>query len=516
VHAFSVSGGQSVRSMSSTTGTASRGEKRRLVLVEAAPADSALQATALEAAGFDVSVVSTGDRLPDIVERGRPAVVVIDLAAGGADPFDLLAAIHALEPPVATIATTADTSLNTAIKAVRAGARDCLVKPFKPERLVSAVRRALGPEPTELDRRAAAVERRPDGFIGSSPQMQAVYQIISTAAASKAAVFITGESGTGKEICAQAIHRAGSRKDKPFVAVNCSAMPRDLIEAELFGHVKGAFTGAVSNRAGAALQAQGGTLFLDEICEMDVTLQAKLLRFLQTGTVQRVGSCAAEDVDVRIVCATNRDPLAEIAAGRFREDLYYRLHVIPIHLLPLRERGADILEIARILLLEIVREEGRPVRRLAPDAEAAILRYPWPGNVRQLQNVLRSMVIFSDQEELTAGALPEPIRAAAAQPAAPWEAPTTARGWPSPVTVAGSARTADTGPVAPGHGDVIEPLWRVEKRAIENAIRLYGDNIARAAAALEISPSTIYRKRQAWATEGGMRTVAEYFVTGQR
>jgi two-component system repressor protein LuxO len=453
--------------------------------------DNALHIAALERAGFEVTALGAGDRLAEIVERGRPSAVVIDLAIGGMDAFDLLGAIHALEPPVAIIAVTADHSLNASIRAIRAGARDCLVKPFKPERLVSVVQRALGAASSEvaaeLRHPAATVSRRPDGFIGSSPQMQSIYRVLETAAASNAAVFISGESGTGKEICAQAIHRASARHNRPFVAINCSAMPRDLVETELFGHMKGAFTGAMSNRAGAALQAHGGTLFLDEICEMDVALQAKLLRFLQMGAIQRVGSSAAESVDVRIICATNRDPLVETAAGRFREDLYYRLHVVPIHLPPLRERGADILEIARSLLVEIALEEGRPVKRLAPSAEAAIARYRWPGNVRQLQNVLRSMVLLNNEEELTANMLPEPITSTAVR----------------------APRKEEVWRIAPGNQRPVEPLWLVEKRAIEYAIRLFEDNIARAAAALEISPSTVYRKRQAWSAEGRAFTATE-------
>src|SRR4051794_29528414 len=234
------------------------GGRRRLVLVEAVPAEAARHAAALEAAGLDVTTLGAGDRLLEAVGRERPDVVVLDLAAGGADPFGLLAAVHALEPPVATIATTADGSLNTAIGALRAGARDCLVKPVRPERLGGARRRALGPERGAGRAGAAAEPRHPppaavgrgaDGFVGSSPQMRAVYRTIATAAASRAAVFVTGESGTGKEVCAQAIHRASPRRDKPFVGINCSAMPRDLVEAEVFGHVKGAFTGAVSSRA---------------------------------------------------------------------------------------------------------------------------------------------------------------------------------------------------------------------------------------------------------------------------
>jgi two-component system repressor protein LuxO len=228
-------------------------------------------------------------------------------------------------------------------------------------------------------------------------------------------------------------------------------------------------------------------------------LQAKLLRFLQTGTVQRVGSGAAESVDVRLICATNRDPLAEIAAGRFREDLYYRLHVIPIHLPPLRERGEDVLEIARTLIGEIATEEGRPQKRLASDAEAAIATYHWPGNIRQLQNVLRNVVLLSHAELITAGMLPQPVRPGAAVPEPRRTASPAILVRPDTVGSNGSASGVMTGNPPLPAAVKVEPLWVLEKRAIENAIRVYADNIARAAAALEISPSTIYRKRQGWA-----------------
>ncbi len=203
------------------------------------------------------------------------------------------------------------------------------------------------------------------GFIGNSLPMQAVYRVIESAASSKATVFITGESGTGKEVCAEAIHAASPRHDKPFIALNCAAIPKELIESELFGHVKGAFTGASTERQGAVEMAHHGTLMLDELCEMDLDLQSKLLRFIQTGTYQKVGSSKTSRVDVRFVCATNRNPWQEVQEGRFREDLYYRLHVIPITLPPLRDRGDDIIEIAHALLGLMSLEEGKNFSRFS-------------------------------------------------------------------------------------------------------------------------------------------------------
>ena len=331
--------------------------------------------------------------------------------------------------------------------------------------------------------------------------MQAVHRTLETVAKSKATVFLTGESGTGKEVCAEAIHRAGARAGRPFVAINCAAIPKDLVESELFGHLKGAFTGAVSNRVGAVAQAHRGTLFLDEICEMDINLQTKLLRFLQTRTLRRIGASEVEQVDVRIICATNRDPSAEIAAGRFREDLYYRLHVVPIHLPPLRERDEDALEIARAFLADYAREEGKGFARLTPGAEAAILAYPWPGNVRELQNILRSTIVLNDGAELAAAHLPEPIRSAAlttgiGAAAAVSNAVDPAAEGPSNV----AAMPLD--PVFHGDQAPTEPLWKVEQSTIERALRRYNNNIQVAAKALEISSSTIYRKRQAWNNVG--------------
>jgi two-component system repressor protein LuxO len=268
------------------------------------------------------------------------------------------------------------------------------------------------------------------------------------------------------------------------VALNCGAIPRGLMESEIFGHVRGAFTGATRDHPGAAVQSDGGTLFLDEIAELDLDLQTKLLRFVQTGCIQRVGSTQSVKVDVRFVCATNRDPQQELAAGRFREDLYYRLHVIPVHLPPLRERRDDVLLLANHFLRRFSAEEGKGFRALTPAAEALFLEYAWPGNIRQLQNVIRNVVVLYDGEQVTLEMLPPPLNGGGGQ------AERFALG-----------RSRASGPGSDGD-EVIRPLHLVEKEAIERAIRLCGGNIPRAAALLEVSPSTLYRKRQAWGTGG--------------
>jgi two-component system, repressor protein LuxO len=298
-------------------------------------------------------------------------------------------------------------------------------------------------------------------------------------------VFVTGESGTGKEVCAEALHRMSNRSSGPFVVINCAAIPRDLLESEIFGHAKGAFTGAVTDRKGAALQANGGTLFLDEICEMDISLQSKLLRFLQDKQVRRLGEDAPRAADVRIVCATNRDPLTEVSAGRFREDLLYRLHVVPVELPPLRDREDDVLLIARHFLLRYAQEDGKSLSSFSHEAEMAMLAYHWPGNIRQLQNVIRSIVVLNDGACVTLDMLPLAIRApGAGTPAVRQEAPAVIQ------------------PVAPRQPEtIIKPLDVVIRETIEYAIARCGGSIPKAAAALTVSPSTLYRRIQSWETE---------------
>ena len=374
------------------------------------------------------------------------------------------------------IAISSGGSINAAVAALKAGAADFLVKPLAPRHCLTG----WSPRSTPSLHRPtpAPVTTVPAadfcGFVGTSPAMLAVYEQITHMAPSRAPVFVTGESGTGKELCAEAIHTLADPTStaRPFIAINCSAIPKDLMESEIFGHVRGAFTGATENRAGAAELADGGTLFLDEIAEMDLGLQAKLLRFLQSGTVRRVGGSETKRVDVRIVCATNRDPQAEIAGGRLRPDLYYRLHVLPIHLPPLRARGGDIARLAQSFLARIAAEEGRRFARLADDALERLAGHPWPGNVRELANVIRRAVVLHDGDALTAAMLPDSLRRDVV---------------PAPAVEAPAAPEA-----------TVRPFHEAERTIIEQAIAAFDGNIAQAAAALCLSPSTVYRKRQAW------------------
>ncbi len=378
------------------------------------------------------------------------------------------------------IATSQKGSVAIAVEAVRAGAADFLVKPFQPAELAKRLLNAVRMEAAREFPAAAITQSQEfegfEGFIGASSAMTEIYEQIKRISPSKAPVFITGESGTGKEVAAEAIHARSDRASGPFIALNCSAIPKELMESEIFGHVKGAFTGAHEDRAGAAELAHGGTLFLDEICEMDLALQAKLLRFVQTGTVRRVGDTKQRNVNVRFVCATNRDPMREVETGNFREDLYYRLHVLPLHLPPLRERAGDIVRLAYAFLSRYAEEEGRAFNGFAPDAALKLEEFSWPGNVRQLQNVIRRVVVLHDAEEVSA----EMLSLSDA------DAPAT------------HEPARDTGPLPRVDSPSIAPLWRQEQKIIEDALKAFGGNAQKAAAALEVAPSTIYRKLQSW------------------
>lgn len=446
-----------------------------LLMVEDTASVAALYRSYLTPLEIDINIVGTGREAIESIAHREPDLILLDLRLPDMTGMDVLHAVKQRSPDVPVIFMTAHGSIDTAVEAMRHGAQDFLIKPCEADRLRVTVNNAI--------RKASKLKNEADnpgnqnyqGFIGSSQTMLAVYRTIDSAASSKASIFITGESGTGKEVCAEAIHAASRRGDKPFIAINCAAIPKDLIESELFGHVKGAFTGAATDRQGAAELADGGTLFLDELCEMDLDLQTKLLRFIQTGTFQKVGSSKMKSVDVRFVCATNRDPWKEVQEGRFREDLYYRLYVIPLHLPPLRERGDDVIEIAYSLLSYMSKEEGKGFVRLAPEVVERFKQYEWPGNVRQLQNVLRNVVVLNEGREITLNMLPPPLN----QPSE-------------------SIISVPKASVAPVSVHEIFPLWMTEKQAIEKAIEACDGNIPRAAGYLDVSPSTIYRKLQTW------------------
>jgi DNA-binding NtrC family response regulator len=461
-----------------------------ILLVEDSPSLASLYEEYLRGEPWAVELAETGASALEKLRARPPQAVLLDIRLPDMDGLDILRIIVAERIPCSVVVMTAHGSINTAVDAMRNGAFDFIVKPFPPERLVVTLRNAL--EHQRLNRIIETFKDDLDrtqycGFIGGSLPMQAVYRVIEQAARSRATVFITGESGTGKELCADAVHRRSPRANGPFVAINCGAIPKDLMESEIFGHVRGAFTGATSDRDGAASRADNGTLFLDEICEMDLALQTKLLRFIQTGSFQRVGGSRTEQVDVRFLCATNRDPMGEVEAGRFREDLFYRLHVIPVHLPPLRERDDDVVLIANRFLADFAAEENKAFHSFSAEAEAVLRGYDWPGNIRQLQNVVRNVVVLNDGDVVEPEMLPPPLNKGIAALAH------------RPGAVAAPALAA---PCAPGDPALsIRPLWQVEKDTIETAITLCDGNIPKAAALLGISPSTIYRKRVAWEGE---------------
>jgi two-component system repressor protein LuxO len=486
----------------------------RVLIVEDTPTQAEVARALLRDLGHEIRVSETG---ADALEQGlgwQPDAILMDLELPDFSGFEAMRRLRAAGVEAAIIVVTAHGSVNHAVEAMREGAVDFIVKPFAKTRLTVTLQNALEKRALATELRAVKAQLSRDrffGFIGASPAMQAVYRTIESVAASKANVFITGESGSGKELAADAVHRASPRRARPFIALNCGAIPRDLLESEIFGHVKGAFTGATETRPGAARLADGGTLFLDEIGDMPFDMQVKLLRFVQTGTFQPVGASKAEKVDVRIVSATNRDPWAEVEAGRFREDLYYRLYVVPLELPPLRDRGDDVLLIARQFLVTFAREEGKRFRGFTREAEQALASYSWPGNVRQLQNAIRNIVVLHDGERVERAMLPPmllrssrastpPVVGAAVVADAP---PLMPEPGPAPAVLDSAWPQAAPSPEpprdeTPREPEAFLPLAEVEKRHILAALHETGQDVPRAATMLGVNPSTIYRKLQSW------------------
>ncbi|WP_083444986.1 sigma-54-dependent transcriptional regulator [Pseudorhodobacter aquimaris] len=465
----------------SVHGRAKVGSSAPILLIEDTISLQMVYRTILINAGHRVVCAATAAEGLALFNSEKPSIVLLDLTLPDRDGLDLMQDMLARQPNVIVIVITANGTINKAVEAMRAGAHEFLVKPIEEGRFLSSIDNAL------RDTEAAPIQPRtimrqpsdlPDGaFIGSSAAMAQVHAKIGSVAQSMATVFITGESGTGKELCALAVHQKSPRKQGPFIALNCGAIPADLLESEVFGHLKGSFTGAVSDKLGAAAAADGGTLFLDEVCEMLPALQTKLLRFLQTSTVQPVGATRPRKVNVRIICATNRDPAEAVRRGEFREDLYYRLYVIPIHMPPLRDRGDDVIEIAETALQRFANEEGRSFTSLSPQVRSMFREMTWPGNVRQVLNVMRNVAVLYDGTEVQPYMLPDDI--AARTNALPIQ----------PKAETGVGLTELMG----------LPLAEVERRIIEATLELYSGSVPRAARVLDVSPSTLYRKLEQWA-----------------
>ncbi len=435
----------------------------------------------------------------------RVDCLILDLVMPDLDGLGVLARMRDAGLAIPVIVQTAHGGIDNVVSVMRAGATDFVVKPASAERLQVSLHNALANKALagELQR----LKRRRDGtltiadVVTRSPAMQPVLKAAEKAAASVIPVLIEGESGVGKELVARAIHGSGARRAKPFVAVNCGALPENLVESILFGHEKGSFTGATEKHTGKFVEADGGTLFLDEVGELPGPAQVKLLRALQEGEVEPVGGRKSVKVDVRIVSATNRDLIADVKAGRFREDLFYRLHVFPISVPPLRTRREDIPELARHFLTRIAAEEGKRVRGISAQAMALLSAYRWPGNVRQLENAVFRAVVLTDGDEIGVDEFPQIASqvssdALAVQPLIE-PSPAMVASWPEPdhptVRDASPLTAAHSLPLTDPQGDV-RPLDDIERDTIRFAISHYRGQMSEVARRLRIGRSTLYRK----------------------
>ncbi len=429
-----------------------------------------------------LTYIKTGVDALAYLQQITPTVILLDLGLPDMNGMKILEYVKQQQLSSNVIIVTANNSVKIVVEAMNYGALDFIEKPFQKNRLIVTLRNAL--QHSILSQKVYSYEKelkchQYHDIIGASQSMQAIYHIVDNIAKSNASVLITGETGTGKELCAQAIHQESQRKNKPFIAVNCAAITKELMESGIFGHVKGAFTGAVSDRQGAALMAKDGTLFLDEIGDMDLTLQSKLLRFIQDSAFYKVGSDKLEEVDIRFICATNRDLQSDIKVGRFRKDLYYRLNVVPIFLPPLRERGDDILLLARTFLKKYVLLEQKSFKAFTPEVEQIFLHYEWPGNVREMQNFIARVVLLNDGQIVTTAMLPTYFSEISSNSNEPV----------SKIPLS-SPHNIDTPP--------IRPLEEVEKEAIQEAINFCHGNVIQAAKLLKVSHATIYRRLQKW------------------
>jgi two-component system response regulator PilR (NtrC family) len=368
----------------------------------------------LRQAGYDVTLAEGGEAAVDALRTESFDLVITDLRMRKVDGLAVLKATKEHSPRTVVLVVTAFASTDTAVEAMKLGAYDYVTKPFKMDELRLTIANALERKRLQEEnlalKRQLSKERGFENFVGRSRQMLDVFETIRKTADSGSTVMITGESGTGKELVAQALHNESSRRNAPFVSVNCGAVPETLMESELFGHVKGAFTGAVASTEGLFAAADNGTLFLDEITEIPQSVQVKLLRAIQEREIRRVGDTRDRHVDVRLVAASNRDVAKAVSEGALREDLFYRLNVIPIHLPPLRERREDIALLAAHFIRNIAKEVGKEIRGVTPAAMAILEAYRWPGNIRELQNVIERAIVLGNGDMLDVDALPPNVR----------------------------------------------------------------------------------------------------------
>ncbi len=426
--------------------------------------------------GYEVETVQGGKAGLEALKRGRPDIVLADIRMPQVSGLDILAAVKEQDPETPVVLMTAQASLQSAIQAVNEGAFQYIQKPFPNDYLLEVCRRALEHRRIRFENRSLKVEAREEPPatvrpIGKSRSFVEILRLAEQVSPTESTVLIQGESGTGKEVLARFIHHLSARRHGPFFSLNCGALPESLLESELFGHVKGSFTGAVRDKVGLFAAARGGTFFLDEIAEMTPALQVKLLRVLQEREALPVGATESIPVDVRVIAATNRDLEEEIRRGGFRSDLYFRLNVISLHLPPLRERREDIPMLVDAFLQRLAEQRVQPRHRLSPAALDCILAYDWPGNVRELENALEHAVTVSRGEEIEPAALPERVTA------------------PKPKPLVQERR-----PLNP-------TLDAIERAYIMWVLQAEGGNKTRAAEVLGIDPSTLYRKLARYESE---------------
>jgi DNA-binding NtrC family response regulator len=439
----------------------------KILVVDDEPAEREGLARLVGQWGYEVETAASGEEALSLVESQRPAVVVTDLVLPEMDGLTLLQKLKETGRPPIVLLVTGHGTVESAVEAMRHGAFDYLTKPVDATRLQVLLEKSIEQESLSREVNFLRHQLRQKGsfgqLVGQSKGMQEVYRWIELAATSTAPVLVYGDSGTGKELVARTVHDLSNRRNKPFVAINCAAIPETLIESELFGHERGAFTGATERRLGCFELADQGTLFLDEIAEMDSSTQAKLLRVLQENNFRRVGGKTEIQVDVRVVAATNRVPTEAMAAGQLREDLFYRLNVFQIRLPALRERKEDIPLLTRAFVEEFNRQDNRQIRGLAPEAETALDRYAWPGNVRELRNVIQRAVVLGGTGLIDVEHLPDTVLHA-------------------------------TEPARPASAGSIVPIREMERELILKSLQETKQDKRRAAALLGISLKTLYNK----------------------
>ncbi len=452
-------------------------ERKQILVVDDEPNLRRVLSAQLERDGYDVHTAEDGEQALGMLKEHHIDLVISDLRMPKVDGMELLRRVVASEDSIPVVIITAHGTVDNAVEALKTGAFDYITKPFDQAEVRTVVRKAL--RTRDLSDRdasrplaASAPEGVRYGIIGKSASILELYAVLDRVADTPTTVLITGESGTGKELVARALHENSSRRDKPFIKVNCAAIPRDLMESELFGYERGAFTGAVTSKPGRFELASAGTLFLDEIGSIPVEMQVKLLRALQESEFERVGGVKTIRVDVRLVAATNSDLKKEITAGTFREDLYYRLNVVPIRLASLRERAEDIPLLVQHFIAKFNARLKKKIGGTDFDAEHLLSQYPWPGNIRELENVVERAVLFCDQEQLSTADLPAEVRATA----------------PASVPAPTPRQPLDT-PV--GHDGLKEQvkaaMSRLERELIVRALEQTGNNVTHAARLLKIS-----------------------------